>query len=126
MTNVEVKTPQQLALEKSGTDWRDNTLTDRERIECLRAYAMGIGHTDGTPFEDATVSIHDIRPQANNIIGMKEFKPMMDYYAKLPTLVEMGHVISLPEQFVYWMFKDLGLIDAFLALAEYEAKVAGA
>jgi hypothetical protein len=30
------------------------------------------------------------------------------------------------EQFVHWMFKDLGLIDALLALAEYEAKVAGA
>jgi hypothetical protein len=85
---------------------------------------MGIGHTDGTPFEDATVSIHDIRLKASNIISMKEIKPMMDYYAKLPTLVEMGHVISLPEQFVYWMFKDLGLIDAFSALADYEAKVA--
>ena len=102
----------------------ENTLTDRERIEYLRAYVMGIGHTDGTPFEDATVSIYDIRPQANNIIGMKEFKPIMDYYAKLPTLVEMGHVISPPEQFVYWMLKDLGFINAFSQLAEFEAKIA--
>lgn len=102
----------------------ENTLTDRERIQFLRAYVMGIGHTDGTPFEDATVSIYDIRPQANNIIGMKEFMPIMDYYAKLPTLVEMGHVISPPEQFVYWMLKDLGFINAFAQLADYEARIA--
>ena len=102
----------------------ENTLTDRERIEYLRAYAMGIGHTDGTPFEDATVSIHDIRPTAYNIISMKEIKPMIDFYAKLPTMVEMGHVISPPEQFVYWMLKDLGLINAFAQLAEFEAKIA--
>lgn len=102
----------------------ENTLTDRERIQYLRAYAMGIGHTDGTPFEDATVTINDIRPTAFNIISMKEIKPMMDFYAKLPTLVEMGHEISPPEKFAYWMLKDLGLIDAFSNLAEYEAKVA--
>ena len=102
----------------------DNTLTDRERIEYLRAYAMGIGHTDGTPFEDATVSIHDIRPTAYNIISMKEIKPMIDFYAKLPTMVELGHQISPPEQFVYWMLKDLGYINAFAELAEYEAKIA--
>lgn len=102
----------------------ENTLTDRERIQFLRAYVMGIGHTDGTPFEDATVSIYDIRPASSNIISMKEFKPLLDYYAKLPTLVEMGHVISPPEQFVYWMLKDLGFINAFAELAEYEAKIA--
>lgn len=102
----------------------DNTLTDRERISHLRAYVMGIGHTDGTPFLDATVSIHDVRPTAFNIFSMKEIKPIVDFYAKLPMMVEMGHQISPPEQFVYWMFKDLGLIDAFAALADYEAKIA--
>lgn len=102
----------------------ENTLTDRERIQFLRAYVMGIGHTDGTPFEDATVSIYDIRPTAYNIISMKEIKSMIDFYAKLPTMVEMGHVISPPEQFAYWMLKDLGLIGAFAQLAEFEAKIA--
>ncbi len=102
----------------------ENTLTDRERICYLRGMAPGIGHTDGTPFDEATFTFHGVRPQSFDIISMKEIKPMIDFYAKLPTMVDMGHQISPPEKFVYWMLKDAGLIDAFAELAEYEAKIA--
>jgi len=34
------------------------------------------------------------------------------------------HGISPPEQFVYWMLKDLGFINAFTQLAIYEARIA--
>lgn len=89
-------------------------LTDREKIEFLRSYIRGIGHTDGTPFGDATVESSLVMP--HDYIKMSEVVKLIDYYLKLPTLVSMGHVISPPENFVYWMLKDSGLLDAFAAL----------
>lgn len=93
-------------------------MTDREQIEFLRAYCYSIGHTNGTPFDEATVTIHDVRPNSMNIISMKEIRELLDYYGKLPMMVNLGHIISPPEKFVYWMLKDIGLIDAYAAVQE--------
>ena len=96
------------------------SLTDRQKVLFLRRYFHAIGHTDGTVLEEATVTIQDIRPTQFNIVSMSEILPMIEYYAKLPLMVDMGYIISPPDKFVYHLLKDLGLIDGFSALAEYE------
>lgn len=93
-------------------------MTDREQIQFLRGYCYSIGHTDGTPFDEATVSIYDVRPNSLNIISMKEIREMVEFYKKLPMLQDMGHVITPPEKFVYWMLKDIGILDGFFDLEE--------
>lgn len=99
-------------------------MTDRERISYLRGMVMGIGHTDGTPFDEGTFSFHGVRPQSFNIVSMKEIRELMEFYAKLPIMMDMGHILTPPERFMYFMLKDAGLIDAFAALGEYEAQIA--
>lgn len=94
-------------------------MTDREMVNFMRNYCFSIGHTDGTPFDEATVTIHDVRPNSMNIISMKEIRELLDYYGKLPMMVDLGHIISPPEKFVYWMLKDIGLIDGFAALENF-------
>lgn len=93
-------------------------LTDREMINFLRSYCYSIGHKDGTPFDEATVTIHDVRPSSMNIISMKEIRELIEYYEKLPTMASLGHIISPPEKFVYWMLKDMGLIDGFFDMKD--------
>lgn len=99
------------------------TPTDRQKIEFLRTMCACIGHTDGTPFDEATYSFYDVRARSCNIIGMKEIREMVEFYLKLPLMMDMGHVLTPPEKFVYWMLKDAGLIDAFSAMYDWVADV---
>lgn len=99
------------------------TPTDRQKIQFLRSYCACIGHTDGTPFDEGTYSFYDVRAQSNNIIGLKEIREMVDFYLKLPTMLSMGHVLTPPEKFLYWMLKDNGLIDGFAAMYDWIADV---
>ena len=93
-------------------------MTDREKVEFLRHFCFSIGHTDGTPFDEATVTISDVRPNSLNIISMKEIREMVEFYKKLPIMQDLGHTITPPEKFVYWMLKDIGILDGFFHLDE--------
>ena len=50
-------------------------MTDREKIEFLRGYLTGVGHTDGTPFSDATLTLGSAR--AHDIYSMREIEGLL-------------------------------------------------
>lgn len=88
-------------------------MTADEKIKFLRQYSDAIGHTAGTPFNKATVSLDT-------------------GYLKNHGLFEMGYIVDLLEhlfnlkyqdakptdKFVYDLLDARGLIDGYAALNE--------
>ena len=91
-------------------------MTDREQIQFLRMYVYGIGHTDGTPFEAATLTLDSGRPY--NIYGMPE---ILELIKRLNMVACLGDVTA-SDRFVYIWLKHHGIIDAFAALQQEIAK----
>lgn len=93
-----------------------SAMTDREKVEFLRGW-LGIGHTDGTPFEAAGVKLY-FREEACGYITMKELVELVEYYNKLSFMLELGYVMTPADKFTYWMLKENQVIDAFGYLAD--------
>jgi len=96
-----------------------DSLTDRNKIEFLRQF-MQIGHTDGTPFEDACITV--VSGRSFNLFGMKEVQEMLN---TLETLALLGGAEALDpcHKFVYRMFVDNGIINGFSALHAFELEL---
>lgn len=92
-------------------------MTDRDKIEFLRAYCSGIGHTNGTPFESATVTMwsgrsYDIYPMTEIVDLIQELE--------MAVMLKGADGLSYCEKFVYYALKSNNIIQAFICLAEYE------
>ena len=87
-------------------------MTDREKIEFLRGYMTGIGHTDGTPFSDATLTLCSGR--SHDIYSMREIEGLLAHL----NLVAVTGAPSPSDVLVYRWLKANGVIDAFSALQE--------
>lgn len=88
-------------------------LTDREQIEFLMAYLPSVGHTKGTPFEEATLTLDSGRPF--DIYSMKEILELLHHM----NIVAATGAVSPTDKFVYIWLKHHGIIDAFSYLNEY-------
>lgn len=88
-------------------------LTDRQKTEFLRGYVQ-MGHTEGTPFEDACFVLSNGRPY--NIYPMKEILGLVEHLNKMSVL----GCPSPSDTFVYHLLNENNVIEAFCALAEYE------
>lgn len=82
-------------------------MTDREKIQFLRAYVCGIGHTDGTPFEAATLTLGSGR--SFDIYSMEEIQGLL----KQLSVVAVTGAPSPCDIFVYQWLKAHNIIDAF-------------
>lgn len=89
-------------------------MTDREKIEFLRGYLTGVGHTDGTPFSDATLTLGSAR--AHDIYSMREIEGLLAHL----NIVGILRTPSPSDAFVYHWLKANGVIDAFSALQEMQ------
>lgn len=89
-------------------------LTDREKVQFLRHFVQ-MGHTDGTPFEDATFVLSSgHRPY--NFYSMKEILGLVEHLNKMAVL----GCPSPSDTFVYHFLKENKVIEALCALAEHE------
>lgn len=89
-------------------------MTDREKIEFLRGYTTGVGHTDGTPFSDATLTLDSGR--SHDIYSMREIEGLLAHL----NIVGILGAPSPSDVFVYHWLKANGVIDAFSALREMQ------
>lgn len=89
-------------------------MTDREKIEFLRGYMTGVGHTDGTPFSDATLTLGSGR--SGDIYPMREIEGLLAHL----NIVRILGVPTPSDVFVYRWLKANGVIDAFSALQEMQ------
>lgn len=89
-------------------------MTDREKIEFLRGYLTGVGHTDGTPFSDATLTLGSAR--SHDIYSMREIEGLLSHL----NIVGILGAPSPSDVFVYHWLKANGVIDAFSALQEMQ------
>lgn len=93
-----------------------SVMTDREKVQFLRTW-LDIGHTDGTPFNDAGVKL-SFRQAELGYMTMKELVELVEYYAKLPMMLELGYTMTPADKFTYWMLKDNQALDAFSYLSQ--------
>lgn len=89
-------------------------MTDREKIEFLRGYLTGVGHTYGTPFSDATLTLGSARP--HDIYSMREIEGLLSHL----NIVGILGAPTPSDVFVYHWLKANGVIDAFSALQEMQ------
>ena len=87
-------------------------MTDREQINFLRAYINGIGHTDGTPFEEATLTLDSGRPY--DIYSMKEILELIKHL----NLIACVGAVTPADRFVYIWLKHHNIIDGFSYLQQ--------
>lgn len=89
-------------------------MTDREKIEFLRSYLTCVGHTDGAPFSDATLTLYSGR--SHDIYSMREIEVLLAHL----NIVGVLGAPSPSDVFVYRWLKANGVIDAFSALQEVQ------
>ncbi len=89
-------------------------MTDREKIEFLRGYMTGVGHTDGTPFSDATLTLNSGR--SCDMYYMREIEGLLAHL----NIVGVLGAPSPSDVFVYRWLKANRVIDAFSALQEMQ------
>ncbi len=89
---------------------------DRRKVELLRDCHARIGHTDGKPFESATVSMTTGRKF--DLYSMTEILELLAHFEICAALGTM----SVIDRFVYRMLMDNGILSAFNYMAEWEAE----
>lgn len=88
-------------------------LTDREKVQFLRHFVQ-MGHTDGTPFEEACFVLSTGRPY--NIYPAKEILGLVEHLNKMSVL----GCPSPSDTFVYEFLKGNNVIEGFCALSKHE------
>ncbi len=92
-------------------------LTDFERLKFLREAGMLLGFSEGKPFDKASVKL---QLASFELYGMGHVKEMLDH---LMMVHKTGSEFTPTDLFVIQIFKDSGVLSAFIALYEYEEKI---
>lgn len=92
-------------------------MEDADKIAYLRGMELMVGWTPGTDFEKATVKLEMNRGlEMLDYFLMSEIVEMVTYFRKLPTMIELGHQVTIADRFTYQILKTNGVFKAFHAL----------